>query len=232
MSVTGLTRLSELALNQSIAQGTTAPPQGQPAQPPILTASAVPIDTFTSSAQTGTVQGLAEAAGIFQASLFVPASTTASNAAPQTLLPPSGRAAAVAETPQTPVTGADAVQIGAANPNTQTTAKSAPGAPAPPKTGPAGTGSQAPTAQKIPPPSATGAAATTQGELLALNAELSSLGLSDNDIQYIDSLASTTNEFSPTSYSNLVQQFQAQTSAQSTVTTAANTASTQTGGPT
>ncbi len=61
-----------------------------------------------------------------------------------------------------------------------------------------------------------------------MNADSLGLGLSNSDVQYIDHIASSINNFDPAIYNNLVQQFQLQLAQQSAAPVVASTPATQT----
>jgi hypothetical protein len=84
---------------------------------------------------------------------------------------------------------------------------------------------QAPAPAAAPPQAttnaSTSAAVSNQAELQSLNTVLLGLGLSNDAIQNIDQIASSIDEFNPTVYASLIQQYTAQLAQQSGTTTAA-----------
>jgi hypothetical protein len=203
MSVTALTSLAELTSNQSIGQNTDTSVAPQPVQPQAAHTSALPTDSFTPSTQNGSTQATAQDAGLFQVSQLALSSATANALSAQTVSPQSTQNTA----------SVPAVQTGANDTATVVVAATTAGAqiPAPP-----------------PVPAATPANAGTLGEPQALNATLLGLGLTNSDVQYIDHIASSTNNFDPAIYNNLVQQFQLQLAQQSAAPVVANTPATET----
>lgn len=161
---------------------------------------AAPEDTFTLSTPNNSAQASAQEAGIFQLS-------------PGVLTAPS---AGILITPATP----NAVQNlaeqpgAAADPGANEPQPSAAGAPN------ASTPSAANAQQDAAGPAAS---AQVQIEIQRLNASLPALGLTNNEIQQIDRIASLIKNFNPAAYTDLVQQFEArsQTSAQQNSATAA-----------
>ena len=151
---------------------------------------AVAEDTFTPSKQNKFALATAQDAGIFQVSQGAQTAVPANNEPDQTAL--------------------NAIQIGgpaqaASNTtvdafNTQSaTAQSRTAADAATQTG------AAPATQTAANPAATSAA---QNQIEALNAALPSLGLTNEEIQQIDRIASLVGNFNPAAYASLVSQFE------------------------
>lgn len=161
---------------------------------------AAPEDTFTLSTPNNPAQASAQEAGIFQLSSGV-------------LTAPS---AGILITPATPnVVQNLAEQAGdGGDPGVSQPQTSAAGAPN------EGTPSAANAPQDAAGPAAS---AQVQIEIQRLNASLPALGLTNNEIQQIDRIASLIKNFNPAAYTDLVQQFEArsQTSAQQNSATAA-----------
>jgi hypothetical protein len=144
-------------------------------------------DIFTPSTQNPLAPLTEQDAGIFQVS---PAALTA--AAANLLFPPSA---------------SNTDQWGAA---VQATNAGAPQAAAATNTGSAGNAGQP--AANTPAAQANlgaAAAATVQLQIQALNAALPSLGLTNNQVNEIDRIASLVQNFNPAAYANLVSQFEA-----------------------
>ena len=199
MSAVSLVNLLQNLLNQNTTQG-QAPlaaenaPHTQPAQ--ILQATAQ--DEFTPSAQNGQSQATAQAAGLFTVSAPTLLSVAASS-----LLAQSKAAPAPAPPPATnPATAARAAQAPAPTPAAQAPAATA--------------------------PAATTAAATSvvsaQQQLQTLNLALASLGLSTQDIQQLDQVASTISDYNPAAFTAQAYQLEAlaQASAQAAAAARAN----------
>jgi hypothetical protein len=154
---------------------------------------AAPEDTFTLSTQNNSAQASAQEAGIFQLS-------------PGVLTAPG---AGIQATPATAnVIQNSAQQAGPAlDPSASQSQPSAAGTPN------GGAPSAAIAQQGAAGPAAS---AQVQIEIQRLNASLPALGLTNNEIQQIDRIASLIKNFNPAAYADLVQQFEArsQTSAQ------------------
>jgi hypothetical protein len=166
---------------------------------------AVTEDTFTPSSQNSSAQATEQDAGIFQVSKGALAAITA-----HILFAPT--------TPNANQNGAPA-QAAATNSTTS------------------GNAAQQVAAALAAQAATAAAAATTnvQDQLQALNAALPVLGLSTSDILQIDRVATLDHNFSPTTYTDLVNQFEALAqlaTQQSTASAAANATSAASPNPT
>ena len=151
--------------------------------------NAVSEDTYTPSAADNSAQATAQAAGIFQ---FNPAAVASTNVLAQPPLAanqdgPAPQPAPIANASADPVQTSTATNAGSSGNATQLVA----GAPA----------------------SQTAALATAgntdvQSQVQALNNALAALGLSRYDIQQIDRIATVIQNFNPSAYTDLVNQFQ------------------------
>jgi hypothetical protein len=141
-----------------------------------------PEDTFTPSSQNSSAQTTAQDAGIFQ-------------------LPQGSLSAAAAEFLSTHIVPETNPEVFASQPSPSAPANGGTTEAAQPSDSGA-TGGQA----------AAGPAATAevQNQIQTLNAALPALGLTNNQIQEIDRIAAQIKDFNPTAYSNLVNQFEAQ----------------------
>jgi hypothetical protein len=194
MAVEGIGNLAQSLSGQFVRQPLDTPAGG--ITPGTGNAGNVPVteDTFTPSTQNNSAQTTEQDAGLFQVrqgdlNVVTPNILFASN------------------TPNANQNGAPAQ---AASPTT-TKAGNAQAA--------AATNTKAPVnaGQLFPPPpavqaSAAEAAPTTnvQEQIQALNAALPALGLSKEEIQEIDHLASQIQNFNPAAYTNLINQFETQ----------------------
>lgn len=203
MSITALTSLAELASNQSLGQNPDTSAGAQSTQSPTPSASALPADSFTSSSQNGSTQATAQDAGLFQVSPLALSSATANILSAQSASPQTTQNAPPAQSVSSGVDSTPPNVLNATVANDQTPVAPTTPAPAAPNQG-------------------------TLGEPQALNATLLGLGLSNSDIQYIDHIASSINNFDPAIYNNLVQQFQLQLAQQTAAAPAGNTPSPQT----
>jgi len=154
---------------------------------------AVAEDTFTPSTQNNSAQATPQDAGIFQVSQGALTAVTVS------ILFAQANPNATQGGAHTPAASSQATDAG----NEQTAAAPNPTAPVIPGQlfvpAPAG---QAPAVQAAP-------TTNEQAKILALNAGLPALGLSKVEIQEIDRLAAQIQNFSPATYTNLVNQFKA-----------------------
>jgi hypothetical protein len=167
---------------------------------------AVTEDTFTPSTQNDSAQATAQAAGIFQISQ---AAQTTNTVLAQPVPDANQNAVPAQDTPAT-TTNAVAAQVGAAA-ITNASADAAQQVAATPA-------AQAAT-------DAGGATTNVQGQVQALNTALAALGLSNYDIEQIDRIAAVIQNFNPSAYTDLVNQFQElaqELTQQSAVTAAAN----------
>ena len=193
MAVEGIGSIVQNLPDQVSGQAQNAPAGASAAAP---TAGKAPVaeDTFTPSAQNNSALLAAQEAGIFQVT--------------------PGALAAVSTN----------LVIGQANPNADPSGAPAPNVPADETTGGApqaatGTnpGAQASTAQPAATPTGAPRAATSaaaspseQVKIQALNAALPALGLTNQQIQQIDRIATLVQDFNPGAYINLVNQYEAQ----------------------
>lgn len=220
MSVVNLVNLTERLLNQNTSQGADAQTpqkssnqQGSPVQAPTE-------DQFTPSALTAQGQGAAQEAGLFSVAQFSFFSTAAQfllgqnpGSAPQ---PSQAADHALPTTANTtspngaPAPSAFAPPLAAANPG-------------PAQNLPAGVGAAstvnglAPAATLVAEPATgTNAGATTtvpgslvlQQQLQSLNQSLVALGLSAQEIQELDHIASIINDFNPLAFTSLAFQLE------------------------
>lgn len=199
MAIVSVASHGERHVNPSVEQnlertsGTNATARGN------STNGAVAEDTFTPSRQSETVQSTAQAAGIFQLSL---AAATANAAPAQPNLNPDQTAAPEQTTPATPSNADSASAAGTTNSNATAVAGQSTGAPA--------------------ASSAALAGATNveeQGQVQAFNTELAALGLSNYDILQIDRIATAIQNFNPSAYTDLVNQFERQAQESEQLTT-------------
>jgi hypothetical protein len=203
MSVTALTGLAELTSSQSLGQNSDTSVTPQPVQPEAALTSALPTDSFTPSTQNGSTQATAQDAGLFEVSQLALSSATATVLSAQTVSPQATQNTASVRPVQTGANDTATVVVAATTAGVQN--------PAPP-----------------PIPAATPANGGSLGEPQALNSTLLGLGLSNSDVQYIDHIASSINNFDPAIYNNLVQQFQLQLAQQSATPVVASTPATRT----
>jgi hypothetical protein len=155
-------------------------------------AAAVAVDTFTPSSQNNSAQATAQDAGIFQLSQEALVGVTAS----------------VLFAQASPNTNLDGVLAQPASATATNTGNAQPATPANSNAsvnqgqlfGPAPAG-QAPPVKATP-------ATNVQEEVLVLNAQLPALGLSKVEIQEIDNIATQLQNFNPSAYANLINQFE------------------------
>jgi hypothetical protein len=154
---------------------------------------AVTEDTFTSSAQNNPAQTTAQDAGIFQLNQAAVAASTV-------LAQPTPGVSQIAVSPQTAAVTTAAATASTAN--AQTSATSAANAPA--------IAAQQVGATPVAQAATTAVGTTTnvQNQIQSLNTALAALGLSNYDIEQIDRIATVIQNFSPTAYTDLVDQFQ------------------------
>jgi hypothetical protein len=196
MAVEGIGSVVQNLADQVYGQAQNAP-AGAPAAEVNAGKPQLAEDTFTPSTQGNSAQFAAQEAGIFQ---VTPGTLTALTAN---------------------------LVIGQANPDANSNAAPAPNVQATGTNGgaphaAAGTKSnaQASASQQVPSsagaPGATtttAAGPTTQVKLQALNAALPALGLTNQQIQQIDRIATLVQDFNPGAYINLVNQYEAQAQA-------------------
>lgn len=161
-------------------------PQGTPSRLGVTKAGLAVEDTFTPSAQDPAVQN-AQDAGIFQPSQRAPLAQVTANPQFVSTAPNPENGA-----PQTPLasTNSPAVNAQPAPANASGNASNA------------GNGTET--------AAASANSANVQSEIQALNFALPELGLTTSQIEQIDRIASLINDFNPSAYSYLVNQFQAQ----------------------
>lgn len=188
MAVEGIGNLVQNLADHLFGQAPAAQAGTRIPGAPAATTSTATEDTFTPSDQNLSILGAAQAAGIFQLS---PGAVTA--VAPGTLstqAAPNLEQVAPAQNESAP--GPDANQApppeAAAAPS-RTDANS---------TAAAGQG-----------PAGPAASAEMQNKIQQLNASLPALGLTNNEIQEIDRIASLIKDFNPAAYTDLVNQFEA-----------------------
>jgi len=185
MAVASVANNVERHINPLVEQHRDRPAASSPAAKENAASNAAAEDTYTPSDNS------AQAAGIFQlnpavlaanAALAQPGPASDQNATP---LPP----APVATTNTAPAQAAAATAGTAAN-AAQQAVTTATGAPAPQVS------------------AATTANSEAQGQVQSLNNALAALGLSRTDIQQIDRIATLIQNFDPSAYMDLVNQFQ------------------------
>ena len=186
MSAVSLVNLLQSLLNQNTAQGQSTLAAGSAAQlQPAQTLQATAQDEFTPSAQNGQSQATAQAAGLFNVS---PASIFSAAA------------------------GALLTQSKAAPANVATAAAPAPATVAAQPATAAATIVQAPAPTPAAPAATTAAAtslASAQEQLQSLNLALAALGLSTQDIEQLDQIASTINDYNPSAFTAQAYQLEA-----------------------
>jgi hypothetical protein len=209
MAVEGITNLVNNLSNQLFQQPPDTPAATAPGAPAVPTPK-VAEDTFTHLPPNDSVQGTAQDAGIFQISQGALATISANVILGQ----PNTGAATNAGTASANDGGAGTPQAAAsgAAPSAGTAAETAPanGTAIQPASGPASTAANA---------------VNVQIQLQSLNASLPALGLTNEEIQQIDRIASLVQDFNPAAYANLINQFEAlaqQAAEQSPVISAPN----------
>ena len=178
MSGVGLVNLLQNLSNQNATpeQDTAPAPKGSAQSAPIPLTPAT--DQFIPSAQNAASQATAQAAGIFSV-----AATSFFSSASASLLAPNNSAPTIQPPARVRATAAAAATATTANP------------PAPQST--------APVPAQAPATTASGPVATlvsAQEQLQSLNLALAALGLSNQDIQQLDQVASTTSDYNPSAY--------------------------------
>ncbi|MBZ5661772.1 MAG: hypothetical protein LAO08_15320 [Acidobacteriia bacterium] len=144
-------------------------------------------DSFTPSNPDNSPQSAVQEAGLFQVSPLALAAAAAGTLAQQTTQPQTNINPTPAPATRAAASNVDTtLPIPAANLNGLATA-----------TPPASAA-----VQTAPP-------ANTQGQILAFNQALVALGLTNNDIQKLDQIATLVNDFSPTAFNDVIGQFQA-----------------------
>jgi hypothetical protein len=186
MAVEGIGNLVQNLASQLFGQSQDTPAAAPPA-PVAPVVAPVAEDTFTPSSQNGSAQTAAQEAGIFQ----VPAG----------ILPPVTANIVIGQANSSAnQNGAPAPAVAGAGSNSggpQTASAANPSATANPTQHAAGTQSSA------------AASVDVQSKIQALNAALPALGLTNEQIQQIDRIASLVQDFNPGAYVNLVNQFEA-----------------------
>lgn len=190
MALTSIANLVESIAKQFGGQGNNTQQATQAAGTVNASASTTSTeDTFTPSNQNNSPQGAAQEAGLFQVSQSALFAATAGSLASQTTHLQTNQSPDPAQiAPVAAINTSAALPIPSANIN-----------------GPSIATSQifaAPSVQTAP-------GANTQDQIQAFNDALAALGLSNNDIQKLDQIASLVNVFSPTAFSDLIGQFQA-----------------------
>ena len=194
MAVEGIGNLLLSPADQLIGQALGASAGGTTPGTGNLGNASIPEDTFTPSAGNNSAQAAAQDAALFQIRHLAPTAITA-NALFAIKSPDANQNGAPAQAASAPTGNA-----GNEQPATATNSN------APVNAG-----------QLFPPSSATQSApvkvaptTNVQEQIQALNAALPALGLSKEEIQEIDHLASQIQNFNPAAYTNLVNQFEAQ----------------------
>jgi hypothetical protein len=231
MSLVGIVNLAERLLNQNAPQGETAAggPSAATGANAQATQGAAGEDQFTPSSQTGQTQTAAQDAGLFTVAQFsffsaaadfllgqntaAPANPAANATAPANVAPPAPQTTftPVGAAPQNLPNLAAQTQLTPAA-NAATAAGLPQNATVPATTGATGTANVL-TNQAAAAP-ATAAAPTSQGsaatqqQLQSLNNALAALGLSPQDIQELDQIASVINDYSPSAYTALAYQLE------------------------
>jgi len=222
MSQVGLVNLAERLLNQNSTESQQAQvPQKTAAVQTNPTTRGVAEDQFTPSTKNGQAQNSAQDAGLFsvtQISFFSAAAEflLGQTNAPAANQPTQDNFAATANTPSPQNANANAATI----PTRPTPAATAAALAALAQTAPATTNgtngaNSAVTQQPVVPITAattpTTAAsnlAATQQQLQSLNQALAALGLSQQDIQQLDRIASIINDFNPSAFTALAYQLE------------------------
>jgi hypothetical protein len=187
MALTIITSIDQSLTTESIAQGADSQQGAQTAEATTKSGPATLIqDSFTPSNQHISSQSAAQEAGLFQVSRLSLAAATAGSQAVQSTQPPANQNTAPAQAK--PVAISDTI----ASPTIPITGSN----------GPASAPASSDSAVQPPPP------AKPPAQIPAFNQALSALGLSNNDIQELDQIATLVNVFSPAAFIHLIQQFQ------------------------
>ncbi len=148
-------------------------------------------DSFTPSNQSNSPQGAAQEAGLFHVSPLALFAATPDSLASQTTQPQANQNSAPAQAAPIAATNTGAApQATTANVNFD---------------GITAATTQASAATAVQ----TVSVANTQGQIQSFNQALAALGLSNNDIQKLDQIATLVNIFSPSAFTDLIGQFQA-----------------------
>jgi hypothetical protein len=190
MALTSIANIVESITNPSVGQGTDSQQGAQAAGTANSSAPAALIqDSFTPSNQTNSPQAAAQEAGLFQVSQLALFAATASSLASQTTQPQANQNPAPAQVAQVATTIASvAPTVTTNNFNGLTTATT-----------------QVSAAEAVQ----TAPVAKPPAQIPAFNQALTALGLTNNDIQRLDQIATLVNVFSPTAFNDLIGQFQA-----------------------
>jgi hypothetical protein len=197
MSLVGLVNLAERLSNQNSTESQqTQAPQKTAAVQTNPTTHGAAEDQFTPSPQNGQGQSSAHDAGLFsvtQVSFFSAAAEflLGQATAPASNQTAAGNAAATANTPAPQNANANAVNTALTQQPLVPTTNFTPAATAPAATS-----------------TATSNLAATQQQLQALNQALTALGLSQQDIQHLDRIASIINDFNPSAFTALAYQLE------------------------
>ena len=193
MAVEGIGSLVQILANQLLEQTPNSQAGANTQAAGNANNVAITEDTFTPSAQNNSAQTAAQDAGIFQVGPGALSAVTATILLSRT----NPNAAQGGSSGQ--ATSATAANTGNAEPATAPNVD----LPAIPGQlfGPTPSG-QTPTTKAAP-------TTNVEAEILALNAGLPALGLSKVEVQEIDNLAAQLQNFSPATYTDLVNQFEA-----------------------
>src|ERR1700693_990204 len=198
MAVEGIGSLVQILANQ--LRERTLNGQTEANRPAIVNTGSVAIgeDTFTPSTQNSSAHASAQAAGIFHVNPCTFANVTAN----MRLAQPPSYATKIEVPPQDALNAAANIENAQQQaPATNPTTHQYPG-----QVIAAGHPVQTPARQPVQTP----LQMTSQAvQIQALNAALPALGLSKVEIQEIDSIAMQIQNFSPATYANLVNQFEA-----------------------
>lgn len=208
MSLVGLVNLADRLLNQDSTQSqeAQAPQKAAAPQGNATTPQVAAQDQFTPSPQNGLAQNTAQDAGLFSVTQVSFFSAAAQFLLGQNTAPPSDQTAA-------------AIPATAANPatpqNTNTDIAPAQAALTPAATNGTNAANTAVVQQPVVPitaatttTAATANPALTQQQLQTLNQALAALGLSQQDIQQVDRIATIINDFNPSAFSALAYQLE------------------------
>jgi len=189
MAVPGVAHHIEDLVNQQLRQrqekqsGTTATATD------IAGNKGVAQDSFTPSAQTDSAQATAQAAGIFQLNQ----GAVTPDIAPAQTTPNANQNALAVQAATAATTNAGATQTATGvNPDTPAIA---------PQLADSALAVQAATPVSTATPS-------VQDQIQSLNTALAALGLNNSDIQQIDRIATVIQNFNPSAYSDLINQFE------------------------
>jgi hypothetical protein len=186
MALTSIVNLVESITNQLVGQGNDSQQGAQGAATANTSVSATRNeDSFTPSNEINSPQAAAQEAGLFQVSQLALIAAAASSIASQATQPPANPAPPPAEVAATNTSPVQPVTTPSVNALTIAAPRAS-----------------APTAVQVEP------VTNTQGQIQAFNRALTTLGLSNNDIQKLDQIATLVNVFSPTAFHDLIRQFQ------------------------